>query len=87
MKRFLLLLPIASFGASGYLPIDSIISDDVEKMATITKMPTTKMPYSLQMLKEYNEKIKQSNPTLYKKIALKIDSLDNHKNSQKNNFL
>lgn len=75
MKKLLFLLPIASFGASFYLPIDSSVSDDVEKMATITNMPSTKMPYSLQMLNEYNEKIKESNPVLYNKIASKLNSV------------
>ena len=78
MKKLLLLLPIFSFGASLYLPIESSISDDVEKMATITNMPSTKMPYSLQMLNEYNEKIKESHPMLYDKIASKINSLSSN---------
>lgn len=72
------MFPISSYCASSYLPIDSAISNDVEKMATLTNMPSTKMPYSLKMVEQYNEKIKESYPELYKKIATKIDSLDNN---------
>lgn len=67
------------YGASLYLPIDSKISLEVEQMATLTSMPTSKMPYPLAMVKQYNTKIEQSNPILFSKIATylkKVDSED-----------
>jgi len=86
VKRFLIFLPILSFGASLYLPIDSSISDDVEKMAVLTNMPTSKMPYSLEMVKKYNEMIKLTSPKLYNKILQKTQEVENKEILVKDNL-
>lgn len=65
------------YGTSLYLPIDSKIGYEVEQMATLSNMPTSKMPYSLDMIRQYNMKIEQSNPKLFNKISEYLQKVDN----------
>ena len=64
------------YSSSIYIPIDSTIASEIEQMALISDMPTSKMPYSLEMVKSYNEKIKNSNHDLFNTIDKYIAQLE-----------
>lgn len=66
--NILLSFPVFCMAASLYVPIDSNINDEINEMAILSNMPITKMPYSLDMVNEYNQRIKDKNRVLYEKI-------------------
>lgn len=56
------------FASSIYVPMDSNINDEINEMAVLSNMPITKMPYSLDMVNAYNQKIKDKDKVLFEKI-------------------
>ena len=73
---FIIFMTTNMFASSIYIPIDSEISSEIEQMALMSDMPTSKMPYSLEMVKSYNEKIKNSNHDLFNTIDRYISQLE-----------
>jgi len=62
--------------ASLYLPLESRISQEVERMAILTGMPCLILPYPLETVRLYNQRIRGSHPDLYRKIARELDRLE-----------
>lgn len=57
-------------GVSPYLPLktDPIFELELEKFATITKLPILTRPYHAATIYKYLDKIKSSHPTLYQRL-------------------
>lgn len=53
-----------------YLPLktDPLIELELEKLATVAKMPVLSKPYHIVTVKQYLEKIKPTHPELYRRI-------------------
>ena len=72
-----LLLSSQAFAASNnhYLPLktDPLIELELEKLATLAKMPVMARPYHLATVQEYLEKIKNDYPELYRRISSYIN--------------
>ena len=64
---FLLVSKITE-ASSLYLPINSRMSELVEKMSLLTNMPSAKKPYPLELIFKYAEGIRDSHPILYEEI-------------------
>lgn len=63
-----LCLPAMAEASSLYLPINSRMSELVEKMSLLTNMPSAKKPYPLELIFKYAEGIRDSHPILYEEI-------------------
>jgi hypothetical protein len=77
MKLLLIsLFVVTTLSASSlYLPINSKISHDVDKMVLLSKMPSAKRPYSIKLLHQYNQKIRHTYPKLYKRLEASLKKL------------
>ena len=62
--------PVYSESKAHYLPVktDPLIELDLERLATLAKMPVLTKPFHIVTVKQYLEKIKSDNPQLYSRI-------------------
>ncbi|TQV80234.1 capsule assembly Wzi family protein [Aliikangiella coralliicola] len=63
-------LPVNALSNNHYLPLktDPLFELELEKLATVAKMPTLAKPYSLATVQVYLDKINDSHPELYRRI-------------------